>query len=899
MSVLGRGAMGTVYRALDPRLQREVALKLLHARISSTTPSEGVTRLRAEAKALARLSHPNVVGVLDIGIHDDQVYVAMELVRGRTLEQWARDVPPNVPNRLERLLAFSIDACLGLEAAHAADILHRDVKPQNLLVGDDGRLRVADFGLALDAPQDEGVGPTQADEVANLRRTASTAGLIAGTPAYMSPEQFEGRTDARSDAFSLCVSLWEAAWGRRPFTGPTIAAVLDAVERGEVRPAKIRGADDRWFAGVLRRGLAARPDDRVATVRELREALEQGPPSARRPWIFWGTLVGSVFAGLAAVASVPRSDTARCEDAAAAMEAVWTDGRRDAVSDVRLREALDAYVEAWSAARREACVANPTPASATTVRCLDRQRERLDTFLATARERGATADAEDIGHWGSPQACSDPRAHAAFALPGDPLAAARIHALERDLMLDSARERLDPSTIALPRAEALVRRARALAHDPSLALALEHLGERLTETNSAAAAERFTEAYQVASRAGMNDSAVRAATSAAVVHTRYTADFDEADRMLRTAEALVPRLSSLETMERVDVLHARAELLGAQGRSDDAAHLLESSLDQTTRPLHEARLRESLSAHLIRLGRYEQARSHAERALALYRATLGPTHPQVMVVLSHLANTWLGRGRGAEARDVLLEAQQIHALLSGDDTPQYAMLDANLGSAYMLLGDKEAAEAAHRRALAIFDASLPEAHPARTQARVIVAGFADAEEAEALLDDALAIAERHFGAESVEAARARAALGRLYQQTERPERAVPLLREAIERYRAFGQPHRAVASQASLALALDVLGQRAEAKAQADEALRAGEDALGTDSTDLVLPLLAAASVERADPVRRKALLERLQALPNAERLHPEEFAAAAALLATGQPSLTAPSGLSARRPPP
>jgi tetratricopeptide (TPR) repeat protein len=254
---LGRGGMGMVVVAYDPELDRRIALKLL--------PGEGDSlRIVREARALAKLSHPNVVPVYDVGDHDGGVYMAMELVAGRTLDAWLRE-----PRGWREILRVMVAAGRGLEAAHAASIVHRDFKPSNVIVGDDGRVRVLDFGLARAV-----VEPRDGNALVALRADV-THGAILGTPAYMAPEQHDGGAiDAAADQFAFCVTLHEALWKRRPFAGASDAEVRQAIAERRIERAtgvRVPAALRR----IVERGLAEQPSDRFASMTELLAQLER------------------------------------------------------------------------------------------------------------------------------------------------------------------------------------------------------------------------------------------------------------------------------------------------------------------------------------------------------------------------------------------------------------------------------------------------------------------------------------------------------------------------------------------------------------------------------------------------------------------------------------------------
>lgn len=265
---LGAGAMGVVYRALDPGQHESVAVKLLHRWRTDSTGSSPDDWLRSEAGALARLSHPNVVAVLGVGTYDDRPFLAMELVEGMTLGDWldART------RSWQEIVPIIRDAARGLAAVHAAGIVHGDFKPENVMVGDDGRVRVMDFGLARSAyAPDDDIGRVE------VERDGVSRHRPIGTPAYMAPEQLAGRrAEARSDQFACCVTLYEALYGERPFPGRTPAELAYHVMRGERRPRPRRADVPAWLHQVANRGLALVGAARWPSMASLADALDRG-----------------------------------------------------------------------------------------------------------------------------------------------------------------------------------------------------------------------------------------------------------------------------------------------------------------------------------------------------------------------------------------------------------------------------------------------------------------------------------------------------------------------------------------------------------------------------------------------------------------------------------------------
>jgi len=259
LSRIGSGGMGVVLAAHDPELDRRVAIKLVQPSVPAAVSERAHDMLRREAQAMARVDHPNVVTVHDVGSHGGRLFIAMQLVPGVSLDVWLR----GVRRRWRTALAICRDAGRGLAAAHRAGLVHRDVKPQNILVGEDGVARIADFGLAVNGRAEPGVP--------------------GGTPAYMAPEQHRGgAADTRTDQFAFCVTAFEALWGVRPFGGRTPEEIARAIERGRVRPVR-RGRVPRRVRDGLLRGLAADPAARFPSMDALLVELEVAPaPGERR-----------------------------------------------------------------------------------------------------------------------------------------------------------------------------------------------------------------------------------------------------------------------------------------------------------------------------------------------------------------------------------------------------------------------------------------------------------------------------------------------------------------------------------------------------------------------------------------------------------------------------------------
>ncbi|MCE9577607.1 MAG: serine/threonine protein kinase [Deltaproteobacteria bacterium] len=271
---LGAGGMGVVYAGHDPALDRPVAIKLLRPR--AVPRPEHDARLQREAQALARIDHPNVVSIYDVVVHDGHVHLVMEHVRGATIDR----VIAARPHAPAEILALFAAAGRGLAATHAAGLVHRDFKPANVLVDERGLVQVGDFGLAFatcaDADDDD-------DGVASVVSTRLTQpGALAGTVAYMAPEQLAGEAvGPAADQFAFCVALWEALAGQRPYAGESIDALRAAIAAGAITGCA--GLSPR-IERALRRGLAAEPAARFPSMELLLAALAPLRPIARPRW---------------------------------------------------------------------------------------------------------------------------------------------------------------------------------------------------------------------------------------------------------------------------------------------------------------------------------------------------------------------------------------------------------------------------------------------------------------------------------------------------------------------------------------------------------------------------------------------------------------------------------------
>jgi serine/threonine protein kinase len=300
LSALGAGGMGVVFAAYDPQLDRKVALKLLRAGVTYNT-QDARTRLRREAQAIAQLSHPNVVGVYDVGTTDDgDLYIAMEFVEGDTLTSWLK----KYPRTWREIVDVFVQAARGLLAAHSVGLLHRDFKPDNVLVGGDGRVRVTDFGLARSVITPEEAarpGPASHSGPSALNVELTATGTVLGTPRYMAPEQLTGPDiDARADQFSFCVALYEALYGAHPLPGSTSVAMLEKRERAQPPPegTKVPSAVGRAVMTGLERDRARRFPTMGALIPALVPAPKRAPARYAALALVGLVVTGGAFAAV-------------------------------------------------------------------------------------------------------------------------------------------------------------------------------------------------------------------------------------------------------------------------------------------------------------------------------------------------------------------------------------------------------------------------------------------------------------------------------------------------------------------------------------------------------------------------------------------------------------------------
>lgn len=648
---IGRGGMGLVYEASDERLHRTVAIKIGAARAGAT-----LARLEREASALAKLAHPNVVVVHQVGEHDGRVFLAMEYVAGGTARTWLS----KAPRSWRAIVALYAAAGDGLAAAHAAGLIHRDLKPDNILVGDDDRPRVADFGLVREilGERDDGDERDGGGEV-----TATRVGAVIGTPAYMPPEQLAGEpVDARADQFALCASLWEALCGGRPFAGDTPEQVRASIASAPPAMGDERRrtrAVPRHVLAALRRGLRPERAERWPDVASLVRELRRDPGAGRKRLAL--VVVGAVAAAALTVPLTMRAQrhSAPCNDGPTVLAATWSPERARALAAAlgdqwpAVQARLDRYARAWTAGHRDACRATRVARSQSEelldrrMRCLTRARTSLDAVLDTLTTPGAEARAGAtlaVESLPDPAACADTDALAAEApLPADAGARARVDEAERLLAIARAAEldrgQLDPRG----KGERALAAARASGWTPVEARATTTWGNILAEDGEhPAALAAFRDASRLALTAGLDGAAAYALADLADT-LALSERPGEAALALELAQALAARAGERYVARRVK--SASVTVASRADRHDEALATLHelvaaTAADPEAPASWPASDQYNLAVEFANAGRYQSAVEAGARAVELGAAHYGEHHPQVatyraLVALAH------------------------------------------------------------------------------------------------------------------------------------------------------------------------------------------------------------------------------------------------------------------------
>ncbi|MBK7196374.1 MAG: tetratricopeptide repeat protein [Myxococcales bacterium] len=733
IDLLGKGGMGDVYAAYDPELDRRIALKLVR-----DLTGQGRERLIAEAKAMARVSHPNVCAVHDAGRFAEGVFIAMELVDGQTLTAWRRTA-----RGWREILAVFAAAGAGLCAAHAAGIVHRDFKPGNVMIDRDGRVRVLDFGLArvgtpslpLDPAGPEGDPGSDPEGSPQI-----VASRVMGTPSYMAPEQRRpGVHDARVDQYAFAVALYEALYGERPFAGDHADEIAVNALAYRVRPPPRERDVPAWLRRPLLKALQPEPADRFASLPALLAELARDPALRRRRVALGAAALGL---GALAVVGVTRRPAAAppCRGVDAPALALWTDAARARVA-AAFRATGRPAVDGWTArvadelARRARALGAGRVAACEAASVRHEQSPALlDRRMACLDRRGAELAALIDRLGAAPDAALMDRAlDAAARLP--PIDACA----DAGALLSAAPRPTEPARqqelVAAEAALAEVRAATYAAdvrHTRALARAGVELAERagwsvlvaealIADVDAALAAgdyagldDEIFRAARLASEARA-EPAVADAWIGAVRALTALGQPREALALARAADAALARLDrpgpqQAELFEaEASALEATGDFAAAMARDDQALALRVADGDDDALQLGYVLTHKAILAS--RQGDHAAAEALHRRVLAVRTRLLGDAHPDVASSLDNLGAVIYHQGRLDEAAGLYQQALAARRAALGPDHEDVGTSLNNLGGVYLDRGDLAAADDHFTRALATWERALGPAHP--------------------------------------------------------------------------------------------------------------------------------------------------------------------------------------------
>jgi len=801
LQMLGAGGMGVVYAAFDPELDRKVAIKLLHVELVPRGGTSGATRLLREAQAMARLSHPNVIAVHDVGTHDGQVFMAMEFVEGHTLgdELEAR------PRGWREVVALYVAAGRGLAAAHRSGLVHRDFKPDNVMIDRDGRVRVLDFGLACSRSESP-LAKIDATSMSSLDIRMTATGAVMGTPAYMSPEQHVGEVaDERSDQFAFCVALYEALYGERPFAGDSLPEVVAAVTQGQIRGPRAGSRVPGWIRRVLLRGLSVWPEQRWKDMATLLAALERDPARRRRVWLGLGLAALVVGGGAAAVQQQLAARAQLCTGSHELLAGVW-DAERAAAGRAAFAAVdrpyaaatwdtvaaeLDEYTAAWAATRDDACAATRIRGEQSDelldrrMACARRQIDRVGTvvdMLGAADAAVVERAVEVVTKLPEPAQCADITAlMSPVEQPADAEIAETAMQVRQHLDAAFVTFQLGKQQAGVDQAKVVVAEARALGFRPVLAESLMYFGQMQSQIGMPKEGEAALEEAMLVAEASRHDrvvaqSRISMTTNLTLGQNRYA----DAHRMVRMAQAAVDRLGGDDRLQ--------SEVLG----------------------------RESVLAHFE--GEMTLSTELGYKALALAEGAYGPDHLVVADIVNNLAINERGRGLLPEAEKLYERALGIWTRKLGVEHPKRGSALTNLSMIHRTHKQIKLSEDELREALALYEKSFPPDHPeiaiTLNALAQLMAGEEHFAEAEALAVRALKIFEAKYGPKHRNTGAVRATIGGIQVRAGRHDEAIVHMTRASEILaEVHGPDHPAVAHM------VDTLADVHESKKDFERAL--------------------------------------------------------------------------------
>jgi len=877
LGVLGVGGMGVVYSAYDPHLDRKVAIKVLTAE-AATASADAHTRLLREAQAMAKIHHPNVIVVHEVGTLGEQVYVAMEFADGGTLRDWLQAKPRD----MREVLDVFTQAGRGLAAAHAAGLVHRDFKPDNVLLSQDGTARVTDFGLVgvMAEPQEHDtvrepriaeIELSKSGRNTPLTEDLTRTGAIMGTPRYMAPEQFRGAaaTD-RTDQFAFCVALYEALYGERPFAGTSYAELCTNVLTGTLLPVPKGSRVPGWVRKVLLRGLSIDPADRYASMKDVLAALAHDSRRLRTGLVITGIAAACAAGAAVAIAAHP-SGKNECQAGGDHVRAVWNPAKKAQLQQAfaksqrmiagpvfeRSAQLIDGWTKQWEDGYVGACEATRVHGDQSEhlldlrMLCLN---QRLEAARATI-DAAMAADTDTIDHavgaFSSlpPVApCADTKALLADVPPPDAaVQAGQVAAVRKELEHAHAEEKLGHYKAARQIAEPLLPAARATKYDAVVGEAQLQLGRLQQQLGDGSAADTLRDAMHSAEAAGDNTTMLDASAWLIFTLTTHKSQFDRAAEIAGFAEAAAEH---------------KQPPMDVYIRLQDTIALLDATQN-----------------------RIDQAQARYEKTLALAGEKLGPDHAGTLTTLNQYATVLRDRGKLEDARRAYERVVESRERTLGPDHPDVAAALGNVGIVYRMEGKFDQAKAAYDRALAINKAAYGDSHPeVATILNDIGSLYADQQQPKKALESykqALAMWETTYGKDNVALLPALANVGAQLQELQQYDDAREQLERALkisEDAQGHDNPHEAGILN-NLALVDKAQGNLDAAMATFERARKISEKVGGPESPDVVDTYLNEATVLKQQKKLPEAVALEEKMLPIAEKAYGADHPHVAMLL--------------------
>lgn len=723
---IGEGGMGSVYLADDPALERKVALKFLREGAWAVSERR-LARFEREAKVMARLSHPNVVAVHDVGTYFGRLFLAMSYVEGGTLHTWLQG--ERTWRDVWRVMRAAGE---GLAAAHDAGIVHRDFKPDNVLMRPDGTPLVTDFGIAkaFDVEDDDRPrGGGDGDGEPTPERTVSGTDIAIGTPRYMAPEQhLRGDVGPWSDQFAFAVVLWQSLFGQHPFEGDTVAEVADAIVRGARRPLEDERGVPRWFRQALDRALSADPADRYDSLPDLLAELSRDPVRRRRLVAGASLALVAAVAGGASIGLFAGGDGGpTCSDGADTWQGVWDDEARAGLMaafeaskapyavhrGADLANALDDYVGRWKLARLSVCRATNATASQSRamldyrMRCLDQIRADVGAiarrYATRLPDEAVAAAARATRILPELTSCTQPgNLEAEKALPADTELRGEIQRVDDQLGEAKAALAAGAFSDALVRSNGLVAPAQATGYGPVQARVYGNLGRVYNAMNQFDKAEQaLMTSIRLASAAGDGVEELRSWISMMAIVGHGQEDEARGRLLVDMAEAAFHRIDASDDLAARyhlsfgTTLLALSDAARAEVNHRKALALVQELYGEESERMATAL--QNLGASLRAQGKTAEGDTLVERSLNIRERVQGRDHPDFAYALVAFADVLRARGEHKRALKLLREALLLREAAFGASNPLVVwVLDAIAWSAASIGSFDEAIAAAER-----------------------------------------------------------------------------------------------------------------------------------------------------------------------------------------------------------